>query len=299
MTTTRDGRAPDARTGFAPVLRCAIERRGLSLERLQSRLGDLGAQVSVATLSYWQSGRSEPGRRSSLVAVPALEKILELEPGTLGAQLGHRAQRSVEPGTDLRDVLDEGQPTPDELRHEDARLRDQLEILSEHCSVDVGPDGAVRSRWVRRVLVASVAGADRFLVLRVDPARADGDREPAIEPLLHCSLGRTYTSHDRSLVGQEVLLDRRLEQGDSAIVEYRLTGLGGGRSYATLRRMPLRELVLEVRFDPAARPATVEMVHSDLDGAGEVVGPVQPDSTGCVRMIRHHLAPGRYAVRWG
>ena len=34
------------------------------------------------------------------------------------------------------------------------------------------------------------------------------------------------------------------------------------------------------------------------DGAGEVVGPVTPDSTGCVRMIRHHLAPGRYAVRW-
>ncbi|MDO9381018.1 MAG: hypothetical protein Q7T56_19405 [Nocardioidaceae bacterium] len=298
MTSPRDGRAPDAGTGFAPVLRCAIERRGLSLERLQGRLGDLGAHVSVATLSYWQSGRSEPGRRSSLVAVPVLEKVLDLEPGALGAHLGHRRPRSPEQGVELPDLIDEGAPTPDELRHQDARLRDQLEILSEHCSVDVDAGGELRSRWVRRVLVASVAGADRFLVLRHDPRRTRGSVEPTVEPLLHCAVGRTYTSDDGSVVGQEILLDRRLERGDSAIVEYRLAGLAGGRSFETARRTPLREMVLEVRFDPAACPTGVEIVHSDLDGSGEVVGPVVPDSTGCVRMIRHHLAPGRYAVRW-
>lgn len=46
---------------FARVLRAAIQARGLGLERIRDRLRVQGISVSLATLSYWQSGRSRPG----------------------------------------------------------------------------------------------------------------------------------------------------------------------------------------------------------------------------------------------
>ena len=48
---------------FADVLRAAIQARGLGLERIRERLLAHGVSVSMATLSYWQSGRSQPERR--------------------------------------------------------------------------------------------------------------------------------------------------------------------------------------------------------------------------------------------
>jgi hypothetical protein len=48
---------------FAEVLREAIRARGLGLERIRERLLAHGVSVSMATLSYWQSGRSRPERR--------------------------------------------------------------------------------------------------------------------------------------------------------------------------------------------------------------------------------------------
>ena len=54
---------------FAGVLREAVRERGLSLERLRSELSGHGVRVSVATLSYWQTGRSRPERATSLAAI--------------------------------------------------------------------------------------------------------------------------------------------------------------------------------------------------------------------------------------
>ncbi|TDO66818.1 hypothetical protein EV651_104385 [Kribbella sp. VKM Ac-2571] len=54
---------------FADVLREAIQARGLGLGRIQERLRARGVSVSLATLSYWQSGLSRPERRDSLAGV--------------------------------------------------------------------------------------------------------------------------------------------------------------------------------------------------------------------------------------
>jgi hypothetical protein len=59
---------------FAGALRAAIQASGLSLDRLQHRLRERGVTISVATLSYWQSGRSQPQRSQSLVALRHLEE---------------------------------------------------------------------------------------------------------------------------------------------------------------------------------------------------------------------------------
>src|SRR4051794_27382889 len=77
---------------FDVALRAAIVARGLSLDRIQHRLGRQGVQISLATLSYWQSGQRRPERPTSLRALEHLEDVLEV------------------PRQSLRDLL--GPPTP-------------------------------------------------------------------------------------------------------------------------------------------------------------------------------------------
>src|SRR6188768_24036 len=82
------------RTGpFSAALHLAIEDRGLRLEELQERLSAGGVSVSLAMLSYWRRGRSQPERPESLRAVQLLEEILRLPTGSLSAQLGPRRPR--------------------------------------------------------------------------------------------------------------------------------------------------------------------------------------------------------------
>lgn len=73
---------------FADVLRSAIAERGLGLERIREHLARHGVRVSLATLSYWQTGRSRPERRTSLAAVGHLEEVLGLPSGRLSSLLG-------------------------------------------------------------------------------------------------------------------------------------------------------------------------------------------------------------------
>jgi hypothetical protein len=79
------------------VLREAIQARGLGFGRIQERLRARGVSVSLATLSYWQSGRSRPERRDSLAAVglleEVLEEVLEIPVGTLSASIGPPRRR--------------------------------------------------------------------------------------------------------------------------------------------------------------------------------------------------------------
>lgn len=70
-------------THFSHVFRSAVRARGLTLDRIRVRLAAAGTPVSNATLSYWQSGRSLPTRRTSLRTLAELEHILRVEPGTL------------------------------------------------------------------------------------------------------------------------------------------------------------------------------------------------------------------------
>ncbi len=65
---------------FAGALRQAVQASGLTLERIRHRLGRRGLTVSVATLGYWQRGRSKPRSRTVVVA---LEEILQVPQGTL------------------------------------------------------------------------------------------------------------------------------------------------------------------------------------------------------------------------
>lgn len=74
-------------TAFSTALRDAISTSGLGLDRVQARLLDRGIAVSVTALSYWQTGKRQPERASSIAAVRALEDILAVPTGSLLALL--------------------------------------------------------------------------------------------------------------------------------------------------------------------------------------------------------------------
>ncbi|MFD8961897.1 multiprotein-bridging factor 1 family protein, partial [Streptomyces anulatus] len=77
ITTSALHAAATGADTFPGALREALNRRGLSLERVSERLRVRGITISQATLSSWQRGRSQPERARSLRAVEVLEEILE------------------------------------------------------------------------------------------------------------------------------------------------------------------------------------------------------------------------------
>ena len=88
---------------FADALSAALRHRRMTLSTLRDRLGDLDCKVSVATLSYWQTGRSLPTRAGSLRTVGAIERVLELPPNSLHNALRRGAHPSWSPISRLPD----------------------------------------------------------------------------------------------------------------------------------------------------------------------------------------------------
>jgi hypothetical protein len=300
------GRAlTDDRGQFADTLRRAIAASGLGLERIQHHLRERGCDVSVATLSYWQSGRSVPGRRTSFSALAQLEDVLGLEPGELANLVPRRSVvgRGVDAVVPLADVVGLGIQLPEPIAQLDARVRRQLESVSEHDTITVGPDRAQRSRWVRHVVQAVADGADRLLLF--NQTADDAAPLPTYVPLVHCSLGPRHMLDNPSVVVTELLFDRALASGESIIVEYRVEyGAPYPRDnwHELRRRMPLREFVLEIRFHPEAVPERCEWyvrdLHEDTGAPIASATPVEIDAMHAARVIRHDLPPSAYGLRW-
>lgn len=79
--------ATDPSTGFPAALRAALRARGLTLTQVADELAARGLTVSLATLSYWSTGRSLPRRRTSQQVVTELEDVLGVPAGTLVSAL--------------------------------------------------------------------------------------------------------------------------------------------------------------------------------------------------------------------
>ncbi|MBB5954006.1 hypothetical protein FHS29_000576 [Saccharothrix tamanrassetensis] len=289
---------------FAGALRAAIAERGLGLERIREHLAQHGVKVSLATLSYWQSGRSRPERRSSLAAIGHLEEILALPDGYLASLLGPPRPR----GRWLKRVPAQPMPIsalwpePDQVdwavRQVDTSWDGRLTRLSQHDFVTVGPDRGERAIRSRHVLRAEADGADRWVVIaQVDQP----DRQlPVLRPLRHCTVGRLVAHPEAGLVVAELLFDRTLCRGDSIVIEHELVNrppyppaTDCGRKF----RLPVREYVLEIAFDPSVRP--VECVqYRRSDGQGETVRPVEVDTGGALLGVALDIGPGSYGFRW-
>lgn len=283
----------DASGSFAEVLRCAIDARGLGLERIRDHLDDRGVSVSVATLSYWRSGRSQPERRSSLAALPHLEAVLRLEPGALRAALpaaGGRRRRCAP--ADLDSLWPE-QPHLRVLAALDTRWDTELDRVSLHDVLTIGPDRTVASLLVRQVLRARVDGPDRRVVLHCadDPEAA----LPALRPLAGFRPGRTVSDGKAGVLGTELVFHRPLRRGETVLLEYELVHrVPGPREveYSRRVRMPMREYLLELRFDPAAAPTACEA----FGACGS--RPLEVDPAGRVHLVEVDCRPAVHGIRW-
>ncbi|MGW5051889.1 helix-turn-helix domain-containing protein [Actinokineospora sp. NPDC004072] len=289
---------------FPVALRAAIAARGLGLERLRDRLRQRGVRVSVATLSYWQSGRSRPERRESMVALRHLEEVLEVPEGALAGLLGPTKPRGrwryTAGGLPAIGALwPDPAPVEDALGRVDTRWDERLTRLSQHDRVHVGPGGAAGSFLSRQVLRAEADGPDRWVVIM--HTDEPGHPPPLVRPLRGCALGRVAEDRDGGLVVAELLFDRPLARGETVITEHELVHVPPGPvddHYERKFRLPVREFVLEVCFDPAALPAFCEQYTRDDRGV-EDSRPITPDSAGSVHGVALNFGPGCFGIRWG
>lgn len=282
----------DASGSFADTLRRAVEGRGLGLERIREHLEQRGVSVSVATLSYWQSGRSTPGRKSSIAALPQLEDVLGLEPGALRLTLPqHRDRgRRCRP-LDLGVVWPEP-PQARVLRRLDTSRDLELDRVSLHDVLVVDADRRLASMTVRQTLRACTDGPDRRVVLH---CHDDADAAlPEIRAVQGCRLGRV--EHDPSgVLGAELLFLEPLRRGQTVVLEHQLVARAAGpreREYTRRLRVPMRQYLLEVAFSAAAAPASCWAV------VGEEERPLDLDPDHRVHLVDTDGTAGRTGIRW-
>lgn len=283
----------DASGSFAHELRLAIDRRGLALDRIRERLEQRGVTVSVATLSYWQSGRSLPGRKASIAALPHLEDVLALDPGHLRRTLPltrDRPRRSAVPGLE---ALWPETPRADLLSSLDTRWDADLERVVLHDILRIGPDRRQVSLTVRQVLRARADGPDRRVVLH---CHDDRSAPPAqIRALQGCEVGRVLRSEDHGATAAELLFHSPLSRGDTVIIEYVAASPGPGpleTTYSRRLRMPMREYLLQVEFDAGALPDETIAFTDERDSA------ITLDPAHRAHLAHTDVTPGVAGMRW-
>ncbi|GIG68806.1 hypothetical protein [Phytomonospora endophytica] len=284
---------------FADALRAAVGVRGLGIERLCVRLADAGTPVSAATLSYWQSGRSRPERRSSMAALAALETILEVPAGSLSALLGPpRRRTSVLGSRPFGAFWPEPDRVSDLVGAVDVRWDDRLSRISQHDRVAVGAERGERSVRSRQVLRAEADGPDRWVaVVHIDDHSLP---LPRIEPVRYCRLGRVVGRRAEGLIAAELLFERPLRRGETVIFEHEVVGAAPyplATNYERKFRRPVREFTLEVCFDPATLPPRLWRFAQEAD-LPEQVEEVPMGSGGSAHAVTLNFGPGRYGFRW-
>lgn len=291
---------------FNEALRAAIQASGLSLERIQSRLRTRHVTISMATLSYWQSGRSQPERRGSLLALRHIEELLDLPAGSLARLLGHpRPRGRWRARTGAEGLRIDAMWPPDDnvaamLDQFDDGWDDALIRISHHDLVLVGADRGERSLRTRQVLRADRDGADRWVLTHhVD---GPGSPLPTVLALRHCRVGRVVCDRHRGYVVAELLFDRELLRGETIMIEHEVVSRPPypvSSNFERKLRFPVREYVMEVGFDPVARPASCHhYVATAVERAPERVRALELDPSHCVHVAKLDAEPGLYGIKW-
>jgi len=291
------------RTGpFADALRAAIRDSGLSLDRIRERLWQRGAKVSLATLSYWQSGRSQPERPVSLQALGMLENVLGLDAGALSALLEPprpRGRRS-DPERIAVDALwpDEAAAVRRAMRTVDVRWDTSLVRLSQHDRIEIDANGGEPRVWVRQVLRATEDGPDRWVLLH--HMDEHGRPLPQVRPIRGCRLGAVYTETAAGLLAAELLFPRPLARGEAVLTEHLLvnaTPCPQDGNYERRLRLPVREYVLELQFTAPALPTRCTSFWAP-DGGTPIERPLDLDDDHRALLVALDTGPGRHGAHW-
>ncbi|RZS34330.1 hypothetical protein EV193_109117 [Herbihabitans rhizosphaerae] len=291
---------------FPTALRTAIQASGLSLDRIQYRLRARGVSVSVTALSYWQSGRRRPERPESLAALGHLEAVLGLAAGSLMALLGPPRPRGRAHRGNSRvpiDALwnDNNENVASLLERVDVSSDTALTRISQHDRATIAVDRGDQTVLVRQVLRAERDGADRWVT--VYDAAVPGKPFPEITPRQACRMGRIARDDKAGLQVGEILFDRPLNRGETTVIEYALTFAGppyprGDNAHCRKFTAPVREYVVELRFDPRMLPAYVEQFAMDPDEQTTSRRQITVEPNGHAHAVALDFGPGTFGLRW-
>ncbi|MEV6606187.1 hypothetical protein [Kutzneria sp. NPDC051319] len=244
---------------FAHGLRTAIRVRGMTLEQVQRQLTARGVVVSSVTLSYWSRGRSQPERAESIKAVKLLEDILDTPQGSLTALLAPPRPRGPR-RTHVPVSIDRGRLWSEAHRLD--RVMAQLGVLDEErlCLLSVHDRFQLdEHRRPNRLTITEVLRAQRDRVDRalvIFQGRELG-RTPKLTVVRGGWPGRVRTDEAAGFLVAEVMLDRILDRGDTAVIECALHHSGEPAPMTDYdRRLPysMRSYLLEIEFHPTAMP---------------------------------------------
>ncbi len=259
-------------TSFAAVFREALRQRGLPLERVRERLEAHGIRISLATLSYWQRGRSQRERAQSLRAVDALEDILALPTGALRSLLGrHRPRgRAVCELQDLsasQRVFGENSTVEQALGAAFAHFNEDLCSVVIRETLRLDERRCIRSTSVHQLLRATRDGASRLTVVHC----IDDTATESIDVIVRCGKpGSVRFLPELRCIIIEVLLGRELARNETAVIDYEVL-LGPSNVPSTHHerrtRVHLSEYMLHVYFHPDALPAGCHRYYRERIGA--------------------------------
>lgn len=247
---------------FAQVLDEAIVASGLAMSMVRRELLNAGHTISLATLSYWRSGRSLPGRGESMEALPDLERMLGLPPGTFNVTLQTQPARGKAAASAARAAqkwpIAYGLEVAGMADAEALGLRVEGRLVREsHLDVVrfVGPERALtwskHSVW--RVLVD---GVDRFPVL-FEPE--DDDTRVVVEAAAFCEVAAMHVSYQTRLVIFDMRFPQPLRAGQRVATEIVL-GLpdGGAITYPqTTTSFCTGPVTLQLHFEGSPAPCDV------------------------------------------
>lgn len=289
--------ALSASAPFAEAFDLAIRQRGLSLEALQRRMAIRGAQVSLATLSYWRRGRRHPEGHRSLHAVAVAESCLGLPADALTSLVTRPRERRAEPwpsGVSLASALGS---EPTDLAACDGIDLDgnaRLALVSVHQRATLGADRTERSVRTELVVTSRADGVDRWVSFF--RPQTGGGRRPVLRSAHCCRPGRVRRDAVSELVACELRFDYPLRAGETYVFDFEFAYDGEPPETNYLQfgvRAPARQIVLQACFDPAAVP--VRCYRYD-GSAGRPELPVGPSSTSHIAVL--DARPGVYGMRW-
>jgi hypothetical protein len=272
---------------FHTALRTAIQRSGLTLDRLRSHLARRGIWVGLSSLSDWQSGRSLPVHPNSLRAVRALEEILGLPADALAGQIVERRVTDVGAVAELLDAL--------------PGSRDRgLELISVHNKIVIDARRGTARTWNRTAIRAVRDGIDRYVVRYYgNPGCVPALVRP--RALSDCRIGRIVPHPSEPALIYELLFDQTLRTGDTWVFEAGTVDRTGGvcTEFAYGFRFPADQYLLEVRFHPSALPARCySFAQRDLADERHPTGALALSRHNSVHLVASGVRSGVLGIKW-
>ncbi|WP_337820090.1 XRE family transcriptional regulator [Amycolatopsis sp. A1MSW2902] len=284
---------------FADALDAAISGAGLTLDRLREHLAARGVTVSRSALAYWRTGRSLPGRETSLHAVVELEQVLGLGAGRLTSLLGPQDRQGSRPQRtpllERRRLWPSVRPSSLEF---DLPPEDQVRLRSVHDELLVDDDRQERLLRVRVVAEAAVDGVVRMAAYYQTEDRA---RQPPRFAAGHCCrAGRTRVDAVSGLLIAELFFDRELRAGEVAAVEYEFVFPHGRPVQGYHRRLtrPAPLYTCRVQFGSDIPESVRRFEQRDLAAPRRKVEELRAAGSGSVTLAARDVGAGIIGVEW-